>query len=158
MKSTHRALLEKSYGRRKEVKAFLRKNSKNKSLDSLFHRAHESVFQEIDCLDCANCCKTTSPIFRDSDIRRIAKHLRMKEFHFVDTYLRLDSDQDYVLKESPCAFLNSDNGCSIYDKRPLACREYPHTHRKNMFQILDITQSNALICPAVASIMDKIMP
>lgn len=158
MKSTHRALLEKSYGRRKEVKAFLRKTAKINlwiacSIGHMKRFFRKSIVWIVQIV-----ARQLPPIFRDSDIRRIAKHLRMKEFHFVDTYLRLDSDQDYVLKESPCAFLNSDNGCSIYDKRPLACREYPHTHRKNMFQILDITQRNALICPAVASIMDKIMP
>ena len=107
----------------------------------------------MDCLSCANCCKTTSPIFRDADIRRISKHLRIKEGKFISDYLRMDEEQDYVLKSSPCSFLESDNTCSIYDVRPLACREYPHTDRKNMYQVLEITAENSLICPAVARIV-----
>lgn len=81
----------------------------------------------------------------------------MKEQHFVDQYLRKDEDGDLVLKQSPCAFLGSDNKCSIYEHRPLACREYPHTDRKNMYQILELTERNTLICPAVAKVVDEII-
>ncbi|NBU47652.1 MAG: YkgJ family cysteine cluster protein, partial [Flavobacteriales bacterium] len=62
----------------------------------------------------------------------------------------------YVLKSSPCTFLGDDNYCNIYEVRPLACREYPHTDRKNMFQILDLTAQNSKICPAVSRIVQKI--
>ena len=94
---------------------------KRKSIDSIFHTAHQKVFKQINCLDCANCCKTTSPIFRDADIARLAKHLRLKPAKFIDSYLYLDKDQDYVLKSSPCPFLNGDNTCTVYEYRPLAC-------------------------------------
>jgi len=129
------------------------KQAKPNDLDQKFHKAHEAEFKKMDCLSCANCCKTTSPIFRDADIRRISKHLRIKEGKFISDYLRMDEEQDYVLKSSPCSFLDNDNSCSIYDVRPLACREYPHTDRKNMFQVLEITAENSLICPAVARIV-----
>ena len=129
------------------------KQAKPNDLDQKFHKGHEAEFKKMDCLSCANCCKTTSPIFRDADIRRISKHLRIKEGRFISDYLRMDEEQDYVLKSSPCSFLEKDNSCSIYDVRPLACREYPHTDRKNMFQVLEITAENSLICPAVARIV-----
>lgn len=129
------------------------KQAKPNDLDQKFHKGHEAEFKKMDCLSCANCCKTTSPIFRDADIRRISKHLRIKEGKFISDYLKMDEDQDYVLKSSPCSFLENDNSCSIYDVRPLACREYPHTDRKNMFQVLEITAENSLICPAVARIV-----
>ena len=129
------------------------KQAKPNDLDQKFHKGHEAEFKKMDCLSCANCCKTTSPIFRDADIRRISKHLRIKEGKFISDYLKMDEEQDYVLKSSPCSFLYNDNSCSIYDVRPLACREYPHTDRKNMFQVLEITAENSLICPAVARIV-----
>ena len=129
------------------------KQAKPNDLDQKFHKGHEAEFKKMDCLSCANCCKTTSPIFRDADIRRISKHLRIKEGKFISDFLRMDEEQDYVLKSSPCSFLENDNSCSIYDVRPLACREYPHTDRKNMFQVLEITAENSLICPAVARIV-----
>ncbi len=135
---------------KKQFKTWKKKHPKN--FDEQIHSAHNRAFSKIDCLQCANCCKTTSPIFRDIDIKRISKSLRLKESEFIGNYLRMDEDRDYVLKQAPCTFLNNDNTCSIYDVRPLACREYPHTDRKNMHQILEITEKNTEICPAVAKI------
>lgn len=132
------------------------KRKKSGELDEVFHVKHAQEFKKMDCLTCANCCKTTSPIFRDADIRRISKHLKIKESKLMSDLLKLDEEGDYVLKSSPCYFLNSDNTCSIYEYRPLACKEYPHTDRKNMFQILDITLKNTLICPAVSRIVLQI--
>jgi hypothetical protein len=133
------------------------KKKKPKTLDGDFQSEHIKAFKKIDCLKCANCCKTTSPIFRDIDIKRISKSLRIKEVAFIDQFLRMDEESDYVLKVAPCYFLNPDNTCSIYEIRPLACREYPHTNRKNMFQILDLTLKNTEICPAVAQITNELL-
>ncbi len=151
-------LLNQTAAQKKLNADFLKRAKKKpkKIVDSLFHEEHEKVFAKIDCLDCANCCKTTSPIFTDQDIKRLSGLFKMKKHSFISEYLRLDSDDDYVLKSSPCPFLNADNTCFVYDVRPQACREYPHTNRKNMFQILDLTRENSLVCPAVASIVNNI--
>jgi len=132
------------------------KKSKPKKLDDTVHQLHEEVFNEIDCLDCANCCKTTSPTFYERDIDRLAKHLKVKPSDFIDTYLRIDEDGDYVLTTAPCPFLDYENYCSVYDSRPTACREYPHTNRKKFYQLLDLSLKNTEICPAVASIFEKL--
>ncbi len=151
-------LLERSKTDFPENKKFVQKLKKSNSreLDRVFHNEHEQTFRKMDCLACANCCKTTSPLFRDVDIKRISKRLRMPVGKFIDQYLRIDEDNDYVLQSSPCTFLGSDNKCSIYEDRPLACREYPHTDRKNMYQILDLTLINSQICPAVSKILTEI--
>ena len=132
------------------------KARKPKKLDEAFEQLHEEVFEEVDCLACANCCKTTSPIFTDTDIERIAKHLRIRPSDLIARYLHLDEDRHYVLNSSPCTFLGSDNYCSIYEVRPKACREYPHTDRRRMVQILDLTLANTNICPAVATIVERL--
>lgn len=139
----------------KKLKEKLKK-TKPKNLDETFHQLHEQTFEEIDCLNCANCCKTTSPIFLQTDIDRLAKVFRMKSSQFIDTYLRRDEDGDYVLTTAPCPFLNQDNTCLVYEDRPKACREYPHTDRKNMLGILDLTLKNTLVCPAVFKIFYEI--
>jgi uncharacterized protein len=133
----------------------LRKKDSRK-LDDVFHALHNEVFGEIDCLTCANCCKTTSPIFYPIDIERLAKALRMKPGEFTEKYLMIDEDNDYVLKASPCPFLQGDNHCSVYDDRPKACREYPHTNRKKMVQIVDLTHKNTLVCPAVLEMVERL--
>ncbi len=141
-----------------ENKKFLlslkRKNPRK--LDDAFHKQHDEVFEEIDCLTCANCCKTTSPIFYQTDIERLAKGLRMKPGDFIEQYLVVDEDKDYVLKTSPCPFLDGDNYCSVYHDRPKACREYPHTDRKKMIQIMELTYKNTLVCPAVLEMVERL--
>lgn len=154
--SSFSTLLAKAKQYRKENKKFILGLSRRKDLDPLFHDLHEEAFTRIDCLTCANCCKTTSPIFRDVDIDRISKHLGMRPSLFTEKYLHIDEDQDWVLNQAPCPFLGDDNYCSIYEVRPKACREYPHTDRKNMSQILELTYRNTMVCPAVAEIVEKI--
>jgi hypothetical protein len=80
----------------------------------------------------------------------------MRPQTFIETYLTIDEDRDYVLQSTPCPFLGEDNKCFVYEHRPKACREYPHTNRKRMYQIMDITLKNTLVCPAVARIVVRI--
>lgn len=132
------------------------KRLKPKSLDGEVHQFHDEVFEKIDCLTCANCCKTTSPAIYERDIDRLSKHLKIKPSQLITQYLRKDEDNDYVFIAAPCPFLGNDNYCSVYESRPLACREYPHTNRKRFYQVLDISLKNTTICPAVASIFEKL--
>ncbi len=139
-----------------ENKKFFTKLKKRppKHLDSLMQELHEEEFQRTDCLKCANCCKTTGPLFTDKDVKRIAKHFRVKEQKFIKTYLRVDEEGDYVLQQVPCTFLGTDNYCSIYDVRPKACKEFPHTDRKKFQQISNLTLKNVAICPAAFNIVE----
>ncbi len=126
-----------------------------KQLDYVMVDIHEEVFSKTDCLSCANCCKTTGPLFTAADIERISGHLRMKPQQFVSKYLRVDEDGDHVLQQVPCQFLDADNYCLIYDVRPKACREYPHTDRRKFHQITDITLKNTAICPAAFAVVEE---
>ena len=149
---------KQAQNQKKENQTFFKKlkNKPPKNLDQLFHVNHDLVFEKTDCLKCANCCKTTSPIFYQRDIERAAKALHKKPGEFLQEYLFMDEDGDFVLKQAPCPFLDNENYCSIYEDRPTACREYPHTDRKKMHQILDITFRNTLVCPAVLEIVEII--
>ncbi len=141
----------------KETKSFFDKLKKKppKQLDYLMLELHEAEFKKTDCLTCANCCKTTGPLFTDKDIERIAKHFKMKSSQFITQFLRIDEDNDYVLQSVPCTFLGADNYCSIYDVRPKACREFPHTDRKKFQQISNLTLKNVEICPAAYNIVEE---
>lgn len=147
-----------SKNKARENREFLAKLKKKdpRKVDDVFHNVHREVFEEVDCLQCANCCKTTSPIFYQNDIERVARSLRMKPGHFIEKYLRIDDDHDYVLKSSPCPFLDEENYCRVYNDRPKACRDYPHTDRKKMVQITDLTFQNTLVCPAVFEMVERL--
>jgi len=148
----------KSEKLKKENQIFLKKLKQQnpRKLDAAFHELHENVFEEIDCLTCANCCKTTSPIFKQKDIELLAKKLKYSPSDFIQKYLHVDADGDYVLNNSPCPFLDDENYCTVYEYRPKACREYPHTNRKKMFQLLDLTYKNTMVCPAVFEIVERL--
>lgn len=140
-----------------ENKKFFSKLKKKppKHLDLLMQELHTAEFERTDCLKCANCCKTTGPLFTAKDIERISKHFRMKQQQFIETYLRLDEENDYVLQSVPCSFLGADNYCSIYEVRPKACREFPHTDRKKFQQISHLTLRNVAVCPAAFNIVEE---
>jgi Fe-S-cluster containining protein len=139
-----------------ETKKFLARLKKIKpsDLDVVTNQLHDKAFTHIDCLQCGNCCKTTGPLLKDKDIERLAKHFSERPVIFTQKYLRIDEDGDYVFKSMPCPFLGSDNYCSVYEDRPGACRNYPHTQQRNILQKLSITYHNAMICPAVAEVVE----
>ena len=140
----------------KKVIGQLRKQRKG-DVDKKIHQLHQEAFSKIDCLSCANCCKTTGPLFTQKDINSIAGNLNIPPKTFIDKYLRIDEDNDYVLQTVPCPFLGDDNYCDIYEFRPKACREYPHTDRVNQLGILKLTEKNISVCPAVADIFVQLI-
>ncbi len=147
---------KRSKEQQKAYKRLLEKGNKNKILKAL-PVLHEEAFSKIDCLQCANCCKNYSPRFKNPDIRRIAKVMNMKEGAFIDKYLRLDEEGDYVVKQSPCSFLGADNDCSIYEDRPSDCRRYPYTDEDVFLKRVNLTLKNSTICPAAFTVLEKLL-
>lgn len=147
---------KKSAANQKLYKQFLQKADKNKVLKQL-PTLHEEAFEKIDCLQCANCCKGYSPRFKTPDIKRISKQLRMKESQFIETYLRLDNDGDYVARTAPCPFLGADKYCSIYDQRPSDCERFPYTNEDVLLKRPQLTLKNSTFCPITYFVLEKLM-
>ncbi len=147
---------KKSGERQKIYKQFLQRADKNKTLKQL-PDLHEEAFEKIDCLQCANCCKNYSPRFKTPDIKRISKHLKMRESEFIDTYLKVDEEGDYVVKSLPCPFLGSDNYCSIYDQRPSDCQRFPYTDEDVIIKRKELTLKNSSFCPITYYVLEKLI-
>ena len=147
---------KRSADRQKQYKSFLSRPDKNKLLKQL-PELHEEAFSKVDCLQCANCCKNYSPRFKTPDIKRISKHLKMKEGVFIETYLKLDEDGDYVVKTKPCPFLGADNFCSIYEQRPSDCVRFPYTDEDVFFKRPALTLKNSSFCPIVYFVLEKLI-
>lgn len=138
-------------------KLFLKKNKKKlTTMDTLVHDLHQKHTQATNCLECANCCRTLGPLITDKDIERMAKHLRIKPSTFTQQYLIRDEDNDWVFNAMPCPFLMPDNYCMIYEARPKACREYPHTDRKRFYQIFNLSVKNTYTCPVVYQVIEDL--
>ena len=156
MQEELRLLRQRAAQKDPESRRFLKKIKSRppRDLDGTMRKLHDHEFQHTDCLQCGNCCRTTGPLFTDHDIARISRHLKMKPSEFSTTYLRKDEEGDMVLQGVPCAFLGTDNYCSIYEVRPKACREFPHTDRRKFHQINHLTLKNVAICPAAFRIVE----
>ena len=148
---------EKKAGERQKIyKQYLQRVDKNKLLKQL-PDLHNEAFSKIDCLQCANCCKNYSPRFKTTDIRRIARHLRMKESVFINTYLKVDEDGDFVVKTKPCPFLGTNNYCSIYEERPSDCQRFPYTDEDVIYKRQSLTIKNSSFCPITYYVLEKLI-
>jgi Fe-S-cluster containining protein len=146
---------KKSREKQKQFKNFLERADRNKVLKHL-PDLHEEAFQKINCLDCAACCKNYSPRFKTPDLKRISKHLGMKESHFIDKYLNVDEEGDFVVKSAPCPFLGSDNKCSVYDVRPSDCARFPYTDEDVIIRRKALTLKNSSFCPATFYVLERL--
>ncbi len=124
---------------------------------SLQNEIHEQVSAEVDCLACANCCKTTPALISEEDQQRIPKAIGVDTSDWFRNFVTLDEDGDWVLSKSPCRFLQDDNCCSIYEHRPEACREFPHTDDARFKKITEITLENTKICPIVVRVLERLI-
>lgn len=147
---------KKSGERQKLYKQYLSRARKNDVLDRL-PELHEEAVNRVDCLQCANCCKQYSPRFKTPDIKRLSKHLRMRESEFIETYLRVDEDGDFVARTLPCPFLGEDNFCSIYEERPSDCRRFPYTDEDLMVKRPALALKNSTFCPITYYVLERLI-
>lgn len=147
---------KKSVEHRKDYRTFLKRANKNSVLRQL-PSLHEQAFEKIDCLTCANCCKNYSPRFKTPDVKRIAKFLRLKESVFIEQYLRVDDEGDFVVKNSPCPFLQKDHYCEIYEVRPSDCARFPYTDEDVLIKRPNLTLKNSEFCPITYYVLEKSM-
>jgi Fe-S-cluster containining protein len=145
---------------RKYFRIFLNKTEKTPppGIDKLTPGVEQQVWAEIDCLTCANCCKTMTPTFTVRDIKRISKHFNETPEFFIKTRLRKDRNKDLINKTEPCPLLNlSDNKCSIYEIRPVDCSGFPHLSKRKWSDYAHVHKQNLDYCPATFKMVEKLI-
>jgi hypothetical protein len=147
---------KKSAEHQKLYSRFLDKADRNEVL-KLLPDLHLAAFEKIDCLQCAACCKNYSPRFKTPDIKRISRHLNLKEGVFIEKFLKLDDEGDYVVQSSPCPFLGADNHCSIYEVRPSDCERFPYTDEDVLIRRKKLTLTNSGFCPIVYFVLENLI-
>jgi hypothetical protein len=145
-------------GRKKEHQGAVKRLRKIRSgeIEALMEELHRRAFDEIDCLDCGNCCRSLGPRITERDLTRLAKIQGFSAAAFCETFLRRDEDNDWVFKSMPCPFLGEDNYCFVYENRPRACADYPHTEGRQVRSRLGELVKNAPVCPAVFLVLEGI--
>jgi hypothetical protein len=124
-------------------------------LDDYASQFTEEAYTKIDCLTCANCCKTTVTVFNQEDIKKASKLIGLSTKQFIRKYLIRDGEE-YITISVPCPFLLQDNKCQIYESRPFACQSYPHTQRRDFKKRIHAHNANFNICPITKFVLEKI--
>ena len=125
-------------------------------MDAIVHELNQRISSEIDCTDCANCCKKVQPLLDQEDIKKCCEGLRVSVSQFKKKYLKFDKEEgNFVFKEKPCPFLKN-NLCSIYSHRPKDCKSFPHLHKKEfVFRLWGVVE-NCSICPIVFNVYEQL--
>jgi Fe-S-cluster containining protein len=156
-----RVFKKKANENKRGFRAFLSKMERNqpRRLNVLTEKLEKEVWGEVDCLTCANCCKTMTPTFTAADMKRISAHFGQTVDEFKAKWLRKErkKDGDWMNKVEPCQFLNlTDNKCSIYEIRPADCAGFPHL-TKSMKDYVHVHKQNIEYCPATYKLVEKMM-
>lgn len=127
--------------------------------DRRLRRFGEEIEAQIDCTQCANCCRVSEVGITDRDIEKLAKFLGMSRAEFLRDSTQRDDEDGLILKktEAGCVFLK-DNLCTVYEARPQNCANFPHLVRgtgsiaSRMWQFVD----RAEYCPIVYNWIEKV--
>jgi hypothetical protein len=145
---------------KRRIKNFLSRLEKKpfRGLDKFVTEADKNTWKEVNCLSCANCCKTMSPTYTKTDVKRISKHLGMTQKAFREKWLYKDKSGDWMNVKQPCQFLDlKTNMCSIYSVRPRDCAGFPHHTKRRMVDYMHMYKQNIEYCPATYKVVEKIM-
>ena len=129
----------------------------SEELDAVVHEIYDEVSAQIDCTQCANCCKLIHPRLSQEDIARFAAGLQLAPPIFEDTHLipLEEKPGKFRFNAQPCPFL-TDNLCTNYAARPQACRSFPHLHKKDFRQRLWGVIFNYELCPIVYHVYEEL--
>jgi Fe-S-cluster containining protein len=125
-------------------------------IDAIVHRQYKEVSEQIECRECANCCKVFHPLLKVEDIDRLARRLRIPKRDFITQYLvEYENGKGCFFKLTPCPFL-VDNACTVYPDRPDVCRSYPNLYRERFVFRLNDAFSNCSVCPIVYNVYERV--
>ncbi len=161
MVTNHLKKLKKKFDlNRRSFRHFITRTENNppENLDCVIEDVEKEVWDEVNCLSCANCCKVMSPTYTNADIKRISAHLGMSPKGFKEKWLyREKKDNDWMNRSQPCQFLDlKTNMCSIYEVRPADCADFPHFKRRPAKDYFHIHKQNIEFCPATMLMIEKL--
>ena len=115
-------------GENERFRRFLKVHDYN---ERRFRKTAQEIQDQIDCRQCANCCRVATTSLLERDIEKLAKFLRISKNEFRRDYTTTDpEDGELILRrtEAGCVFLDG-NDCSVYEARPSTCIDFPHLVR-----------------------------
>jgi Fe-S-cluster containining protein len=128
--------------------------------DRRLRRLAEEIESQIDCTQCANCCREGEAGLTTRDIEKLAKFIGVSRAEFREQYTMRAEDGELILKrtnKTGCVFLK-DNLCTVYEARPKSCSQYPHLVRGDgsISSRMWLMPERAEYCPIVYNWMEEI--
>ncbi len=145
-----RLLGEKKRPENERLRRFIKSRDHS---DRILRRTAEEIQEQIDCTQCANCCKLATVKMSERDVERLSRYLRLSPERFQAEYMMDGGDEGAILRrteERGCIFLDGTT-CTVYEARPEICQRFPHLVRgagsiaSRMWQFID----RACYCPIV---------
>ncbi len=131
------------------------KDKDDKALDITVHAINDTVSAGIDCMACANCCKTLLISVTPEELASCSNHIGFSENEFKEKYLEESLKGNLYINTTPCHFL-ANNKCSIYTNRFADCREFPHLHKPGFRDRLLGTFLHYGKCPIVFNVIEEL--
>lgn len=130
------------------------KSIANNIIDEKVIQLNSIVSEQIDCMQCANCCKTLHPAVTHAEAKILASEIKTEATVFTNSFLITDEIENINhFKKSPCIFLD-DNRCTCYEKRPASCADYPHLNKPNFKYRMRSVMENYAMCPIVFNVVE----
>ncbi len=146
---------EKMRGENEKLRQHMKIHGTN---DKKLRLIAEGIEDQINCLECANCCRVATVTLQERDVEKLAKFFRLPVSKFKKEYTEVSAEEGLILRRSDergCTFL-SGNECLVYEARPSTCVDFPHMQRgkgslvSRMWQFID----RACYCPIVFNSME----
>jgi uncharacterized protein len=153
-----RLLGEKKREENSRFRRFIKSRDRRDHSDRILRHIAEEIQEQIDCTQCANCCRVATTTISERDVSRLARYLRISESDFIGKHTAESGEEGRILRRSEttgCIFL-SGNHCTVYDARPDTCQRFPHLVRgagsvvSRMWQFID----RATYCPIVYNALE----
>ena len=139
--------------KRDENERFRRHMKSRDHSDRILRRIAEGIEEQIDCTQCANCCKVATasvPSATSNGWPAICASSRRVSWPNTRRRARKRAASCAAPRRTGCVFLDG-NECTVYDARPETCQRFPHVVRgtgsiaSRMWQFVD----RACYCPIV---------
>lgn len=124
-------------------------------LNPTVNNLYKEISSEVDCKNCANCCKSLRVRLDDEDIEYFCKGLDLDPKAFREQYLVKCETGEYIFETMPCPFLK-DNLCSNYQYRPKRCRSFPHLDKEDFITRLEHISLIYSVCPIVFNLYERL--
>ncbi len=145
---------ERNEEKNRKFRSYL-KIKDDKEIDRVVKPIFNRIREQIDCLECGNCCRKAVQGLSNGDLLKLEMEFGLARSELLEQYTVKDEFNELILKGPPCGFQDG-NVCRIYSNRPKDCISFPHIHKPGftprLFGVLEFSK----YCPIVFNVLEEL--